>query len=449
MSGSEAVTIRISESLERLSAPILFVSLFLTIFLSYTLTPLPAFTTDLESFAPETDADGGKMRIETALGASPNLIYINVEANASGNEVPNILEMGALHQLAEDHARVGDYSLDHGGVIISQINAAGILQRFLEERNHTEKLADFKDWDQMLSAVLENEECGDAVGSDERNIATAAFASSAMLHRDLDYEPVCNWLESGEGNPTPRASSTLWLVELDGNLSNQEKQTHAKGIRDLLDRDSILEYGVISDGLISSDINESTLDNLVWLMFLAVMVVVILLALAFRSITMVAAPLIALLASLVWTYGIVNLAGMRFSVLEIAVAPVVLGLGIDYSIHLQRGYERAKEDSNSSAEAWVKSFMELRVALLLAVITTVFAFLANSFSPLPPLRTFGITLALGVVSAFVASTVTVGAMHVFVERTIGASRNRGWSSKVWPMGRLNSKGQTPLLCCCS
>ena len=185
MSGSEAVTIRISESLERLSAPILFVSLFMTIFLSYTLTPLPTFTTDLESFAPETEADEGKSRIETALGASPNLIYINVEANVSGNEVPNILEMGALHQLAEDHTRVRDYSLNHGGVITSQINAAEILQRFLEERNYTGNLTDFQDWDQMLSTVLENEECGDAIGSNERTIATAAFASSAMLHLSL------------------------------------------------------------------------------------------------------------------------------------------------------------------------------------------------------------------------------------------------------------------------
>ena len=123
-----------------------------------------------------------------------------------------------------------------------------------------------------------------------------------------------------------------------------------------------MEYGVISDDLISNDINESTLDNLVWLILLAVIVVVILLAMAFRSITMVAAPLTALLASLVWTYGIIDLAGMRFSILEIAVAPVVLGLGIDYSIHLQRGYERAKEGSSSSAEAWAKAFMELRVA---------------------------------------------------------------------------------------
>jgi predicted RND superfamily exporter protein len=64
------------------------------------------------------------------------------------------------------------------------------------------------------------------------------------------------------------------------------------------------------------------------------------------------------------------------------------------------------------------------VALTLAVITTVSAFLASSLSPLPPLRTFGITLALGVICAFIASTVTVGALHVVVEKTTGVKKRR-------------------------
>ena len=69
--------------------------------------------------------------------------------------------------------------------------------------------------------------------------------------------------------------------------------------------------------------------------------------------------------------------------------------------------------------------MKIRMALSLAVVTTVFAFLANSFSPLPPLQAFGFTLALGVVSAFIASTVTVGAVHVVVEKITGETHSRG------------------------
>ena len=425
MSGMEAMTKRVAESFERMSLPILLASLLLTGFLAYFLVGSLAFTTDLSSFAPETDADEAQERIEGAVGASPHLVYINVRPAASEDQVANVLEMKALQQLADDHEMIQSYSDENGFFIDSQINAAEVLERFLEQRNHTGNLSEFSDWKEMLDAVRGDEECGDAIGGDERSIATAAFATHALLHKDLDYSPVCDWLESGEGNPTPTASSTLWLIEISGGIESDDRQRHANQIRAMLSEESILEYGVISDDLISNDINESTLDNLVWLILLAVIVVVLLLALTFRSATMVVAPLVALLASLVWTYGAISLMGMQFSILEIAVAPVVLGLGIDYSIHLQRAYERAKEDSSSSAEAWARALMELRVALSLAVITTVFAFLANSLSPLPPLRTFGATLALGVVCAFLASTVTVGAMHVFVERTMGATRSRG------------------------
>jgi predicted RND superfamily exporter protein len=446
MSGIEAVTKSVADTFERMSLPILIVSLLLTGFLAYFLVGSLAFTTDLSAFAPETDADDAQDRIEDAIGTSPHLMYINVRPAANEDQVANVLEMKALQRLAEDHARIQAYSDDNGFFITSQINAAEVLQRFLEQRNYTGELSDFNDWKEMLDVVLVDEECGDAIGSDERSIATAAFATSALLNKDLDYEPVCDWLESGEGNPTPTASSTLWLIEISGDIDGDERQRHANEIRGMLHDAPLLEYGVISDDLISNDINESTLDNLVWLILLAVMVVVVLLALTFRSATMVVAPLVALLASLVWTYGVISLMGVRFSILEIAVAPVVLGLGIDYSIHLQREYERAKEGSSSSAEAWAKALMELRVALSLAVITTVFAFLANSLSPLPPLRTFGATLALGVVSAFLASTVTVGAIHVFVERTMGASRNRGLE-----LGRLAERaaefqrGNAPLV----
>ena len=217
----------------------------------------------------------------------------------------------------------------------------------------------------------------------------------------------------------------MWVIEISGDISNEDRRDLSAGVRSLLSEDSVLTYGVISDDLISHDINESTMDNLVWLLLIAVLVVVALLALAFRSFMMVAAPLMGLSAALVWTYGIVTLMGMRLSVLEVAVAPVVLGLGIDYSIHLQRAHESARNRSGSAAQAWVESISVLRLALSLAVVTTVFAFLANTFSELPPLRTFGFTLALGVVSAFIASTITVGAVHVVVEKSAGEMFHRG------------------------
>ena len=426
-----------SDALERLfeksSMAIVVVSVLFTAVMLQVLTDFPGFTTEISSFAPESDSDSAEDRINEEMGASPHLLYIDVRpysesadgGNACDDSQCNVLELGALQQLAVDLDRVEEYARNNDGFIISHLNVAGVIQTALDGRDEQSRnLSEFSDWTELLDAVSNGEECSDAIGNDQA-IASASFAASTMLHTNFDYDSVCEWLDTGEGNPTPIASSTMWVIEISGDISNEERRDLSAGIRSLLSDQGVLSYGVISDDLISHDINESTMDNLVWLLLIAVLVVVALLALAFRSFMMVAAPLMGLSAALVWTYGIVTLLGMRLSVLEVAVAPVVLGLGIDYSIHLQRAYEAAKNRSSSAAQAWVESISVLRLALSLAVVTTVFAFLANMFSELPPLRTFGFTLALGVVSAFVASTITVGAVHVVVERSAGEMFHRG------------------------
>ena len=427
MVADPGLEIRVAQAFEKSAPAIVVISILLTIVTGLALSPMPEFQTDLAAFAPDSDADAAIARMEEVMPPSPHRIYVHIEPTQEG---ANVLEMGALQQLHSDLEAINSLSTSNGDFITSHINAAQILQVALEERDQEARnISDFNNWEELLEAIVVDEECTDAIG-EERAIATASFARSVMLHSDFNYEPICDWLANGgEGDPTPTASSTMWVIEIEGDLDAEDRLQKAIQLRDVLEErsqaeGSALDYGVVSDDLVTNDINESTLDNLLWLLILSILVVVLVLALAFRSIMMVAAPLLGLTAALVWTYGIRALAGSEFSILEVAVAPVVLGLGIDYSIHLQRAYEKARETSISPAQAWVQSFSILRIALTLSVITTAFAFLANFLSPLPPLKSFGLTLALGVVSAFVASTVTVGALHVLVEKTTGVSAQR-------------------------
>ena len=423
MTGGESREERIAETFGRLAPAILFVSLLLTVVTASALFPLPEFTTDLSSFAPENDAEEVEERMNLVMTNTPNRIYVQVNPSEEG---ANILEIGALQQMSRDLENV---NLIFGDNIISHINIANILDNILKERdNQSRTIQDFQEWDDLLAAIInDDEKCSDAIGNDQA-IAAATFARDALLNIDFEYLAVCNWIIEQEGTSTPVASSTMWVIEVNGALDSKERQILAKNIRDFLtgnissDSESALTYGVISDDLISNDINDTTLGNFIWLLLLAIIVVVFVLAIVFRSFLMIAAPLLGLSAALIWTYGTITLLGRPFSILEVAVAPVVFGLGIDYAIHLQRGYEEAKKHTSSAAHAWIKSFSIIRVALTLAVITTVSAFLASTLSPLPPLQTFGITLALGVVCAFIASTVTVGALHVVVEKTTGAKK---------------------------
>ena len=413
---------RLVSAFERLALPSLMVSILLTVFMASVIIPLPAFTTDLESFSPDSSSEQAVDRIDERIPPSGHRVYVHVSSEDDGN----ILRIEQLSGLLEDMETIN--SIVPEGSISSHINAADAIQRSIDERTDDDsRISLFDGWGELLSSILDEEEDCIEASADERGLATASFAASAMLHTDFEFEQVCEWLEDGSGSPAPTASSTLWVIELNGDLDRDGREEVAQQIRSHLNSEGSigLSYGVISDDLISSDINDKTLDEMIWLFVIAIAVVVAVLALAFRSVIMVAAPLLSLSAALIWTYGTITLLGMKFSILEVAVAPVVLGLGIDYSIHLQRGYEKARSSSASAAEAWVESFDTIRVALMLAVVTTVFAFLSNSFSPLPPLRTFGATLALGVISAFLASTVTVGAVHVVAERGIGNGTSAG------------------------
>ena len=419
--------ISIAKSFEKASLGLVAISILLTIFTGMAMSPLPEFQTDLSAFSPETPSDEAIERVESVIQPSPHRIYVHVEPS---EQDANILEIGAMQQLSNDLLKINNLSNKNQDFIDSHINAALILNIALEERDEQKRtVSDFNTWEELLNSIIDDEKCTDAIGND-RAIATASFASSVMLHNNFNIDPVCDWLDNDRsGDPTPTASSTMWIIEIDGDLQPEERLRKSLQIKELLDdisdsSNSALVYGVVSDDIVSNEINESTLDNLVWLLIISILVVVIVLAAAFRSPIMVIAPLTALSAALIWTYGTMSIIGVEFSILEVAVAPVVLGLGIDYSIHLQRAYEKEKEKTNSPALAWISSFDILRLAISLSVVTTVFAFLANILSPLPPIRTFGLTLALGVICAFIASTVTVGAMHVIFEKTAGSQKGK-------------------------
>jgi predicted RND superfamily exporter protein len=406
---------------ERASVPILIFSLMLTLALGIQLFPLPSFAVDLAAFAPETDAQAAENRMVEHFPAESRPMFIHVSSDSGSDS--NILSMSNLQIQEEVLANLLNRSEHGGNYIENTIAAPNIIQFAIDESDAVNTtLHDYSNWAELADALLDDDTiCGDAL-DDERALSSGSFIQDSLLHHDLEFENTfCEYLRDPNynGSAAPSATSTLWVLMIDPELDDLERQIYQSIIRDQLDAssdDTTLDFHSTSIDLMSHDINKGTLSELAMLVAGALVVVVLLLAIAFRSVRGVAFPLVGLSAALVWTYGGMALAGIQFSVLEVAVAPVVLGLGIDYSIHLQRHYDDFRAQGMRSGEAWLNSFNSLKVALTLGVITTMAAFLANIASPLPPLRTFGFALAFGVFCAFVSSTIVVGALHVFMER---------------------------------
>ena len=406
-----------SDRFRKFSWPILILSAVITVGLAADLAFIdtPSFHTDLSDFAPESDSADAHDRISEHFSNETRPMFVHVTKDDGGN----VLDMESLNLMNSHLKVVQNESENMQNVVQNWITAPSILQLALDEEANRTQLSDVESWEEMLDLVIDVDE-SDCPGDVSKQKEVAQFILDGMLHKDFDGTEICLWIESdrSEGSATVSASSTLWILEIDPDLSNEERKVKQDQLRELfneLSEDSDLNYGVASLDLISHDIDEGTFDNLATLILLAVLVVVLLLAISFRSVKGVVFPLVGLSSALIWTYGTLNFFGARFTALEVAVAPLVLGLGIDYSIHLQRRYNSFKKNVDDSAEAWLASCAKLSTPLGLAVITTVAAFLANIISPLPPLETFGIALAVGVLSAFINATVVVGALHVVLD----------------------------------
>jgi predicted RND superfamily exporter protein len=126
------------------------------------------------------------------------------------------------------------------------------------------------------------------------------------------------------------------------------------------------------------------------------LLVVISLWLAYRNFREVLLSLATLVFSAVALQAIMDLAGWRWNLLNIMALPLLLGMGVDYSIHVQLALRRYEGDL-----AMVRK--SVGRALLLAGATTVVGFGSLSFSTNAGMASLGKICALGIGLALVTA----------------------------------------------
>lgn len=155
--------------------------------------------------------------------------------------------------------------------------------------------------------------------------------------------------------------------------------------------------GFLEVRAVARDVNRATL--------LSVALVTLLLIVFFRSLRAVWLVLVPLLVGIVWTAALMFVLYGRMSTLTAFVFAMLIGMGIDFAIHL---YNRAREVW-WQGEAWDRalavSISSTGRALLTATMTTVVALLMLLFARFDGFREFGVVCASGVAICFVSTVI--------------------------------------------
>jgi uncharacterized protein len=161
---------------------------------------------------------------------------------------------------------------------------------------------------------------------------------------------------------------------------------------------------------------------------------------AFRNLRATAVSLATLGAGVVWSYGTMGFLGIPLNTLNMTIVPLVLGVGIDYTLHVVNEFAEHKSEGHSDAEAFRISAGRSGMALLVATGTTVGGLLVLVWSPSLLIADMGLVAALALTYLYVLSITVLPALLV----TVGGTKAMGRRFKPSRLMPALARGVTKL-----
>jgi len=134
---------------------------------------------------------------------------------------------------------------------------------------------------------------------------------------------------------------------------------------------------------------------------LACLVIVLLLLVSFGDVAVAALSLLPLAAGILWVLGVAEVRLGVVNILSASLPTSLVGIGIDYALHLHAAHRRWRHAE--PARAWAHVFRRVGPPLLIGALTTAAAFLALMAARLGAFQEMGWLGALGLAIIFLLS----------------------------------------------
>lgn len=188
----------------------------------------------------------------------------------------------------------------------------------------------------------------------------------------------------------------MMVVKLDGNLDDQRKDELTSTISNVLDETEFEDAEVTVSGksVLDLSLKSEMKSSMMMMVGLAVLIMLLILALIFR-VKWRMLSLGVIFVSVVATLGFMGWISIPVTMVSMAVFPILIGLGIDYSIQFHNRFDEEGDIENTAKH--------IGKAVFVAVIATMLGFISLLSSPVPMIQDFGKMLTIGVFISFLGS----------------------------------------------
>jgi predicted RND superfamily exporter protein len=184
---------------------------------------------------------------------------------------------------------------------------------------------------------------------------------------------------------------------------------------------------VFGQGIVDEESGRATGESFAIISPVALAFVLLVLTVAYRDPLDVLLALLGVVFVLVWMGGFMGWAGIGVTQILIAVPFLLIGLSIDYALHVVMRYREARPDADSPRTAMRMGLAGVAAALAATTFTTSVGFLSNLAGDIVSIREFGLVAGVGIVATFLVFVVLLPALKLELEALLerrGRSRER-------------------------
>ncbi|MCK5770995.1 MMPL family transporter [Algiphilus sp.] len=192
----------------------------------------------------------------------------------------------------------------------------------------------------------------------------------------------------------------------------------AQARMDVMARAAFPDAFVSGRGVVKAASVRAVGDSFVIITPVALILLVLALTIAYRDVWDILLSLLGAALVLIWLSGLQGWLAIPRTSLLIAVPFLLVGLSIDYSLHIVMRYREARTDAGEpdTAAATTVAVGGVMAALVTAAVTTALAFFANVISPLASIRDFALVSGLGILSALLVFGALVPALKIGMDQ---------------------------------
>lgn len=242
------------------------------------------------------------------------------------------------------------------------------------------------------------------------SIPNVDSVTSPFTHVSYDKAELFDQLtyERRQGFNEDYTISVIQVVTADLNEDSSGKSIIIKELRYILDEYPIhhATTNLYGDPIQFEELSDSLQQDTMITTIIGIILVFLIAVIIYASFRVGFIALIPILIGLIWAIGLMGYLGVPFTSLSTGIVSLVLGIGIDFSIHLVDSIRKYIKN-HTLDKALQKALTSSGTSILLASVTTFIGFMALSFSQLLGTQRLGWSLAIAVASVFVVSITIV------------------------------------------